>query len=117
LGEGGRGRYAHLPVKWETKEAVDRVRSKMGARTYDEVIRRLIDVYLEYTKLVGRLSVRKLLCNDLSESKASVAGWVRILLSKLSDPELLPYAMEYLVPDPEDPGVYVVDRGRCSQGP
>jgi hypothetical protein len=117
LGEGGRGRYAHLPVRWETKEAVDRVRAKMGARTYDEVVRKLVDVYLEYTKLLGRLSVRDLLCNDLSESRASIAGWVRILLSRLGDPELLTYAVEYLVPDPQDPGVYVVSRERCMQRP
>jgi hypothetical protein len=114
---GGRAVRTTVAVSVETKVRLEGLRSRLGARTYDEVIRKLIDVYLEYTKLLGRLSVRDLLCNDLSEAKASVAGWVRVLLSKLEDPKLLPYAMEYLVPDPQDPGIYVVDRGRCARRP
>jgi hypothetical protein len=111
------GGYTTVAVSREVKERLDEVRVRLGARSYSELLGRLVEVFEEYSKLQAVLSVRRAMCNELGESRASLAGWVRLLSSRLADPELLALAVEYLVPDPQEPGVYVVDRDRCTRKP
>jgi hypothetical protein len=110
-----------VAVSGETKRLLDGLRARLGARTYDEAIRRLVEAYRELEQLRAQLLARRLLCNDLSEARATMQAWVRLLTSRADDPALaaaaLPIAVEYLVPDPQEPGVYVVSRERCASSP
>jgi hypothetical protein len=111
------GRFTTISVSRETKERLEELRVRVGARSWDQLLGELVRVYVEYSKLQAVLSARRTMCNDLREARASIAGWIRLLLTRLGDPQLLPLAAEYLVPDPQDPGIYVVDRDRCVQRP
>jgi len=112
-----RKRYTTVSIGAEVKGRLEALRRRLGAGSYEELILRLVEEYEECARLRAEARVRRLVCNDLAEARASLAGWVRLLLSRLGDPELLPYAVEYLARDPQEPGVYVVDRGKCAGGP
>jgi hypothetical protein len=110
-----------VAVSVETKGLLDGLRSRLGARTYDEVIRRLAEAYGELERLQTALLVRRLLCNELGEARASMQAWVRLVASRVENPSLVPLAVsvatDYLIRDPQDPEVYVVSKERCGQGP
>ena len=112
-----RKRYTTVSIGAEVKGRLEVLRRRLGVGSYEELILRLVEEYEECSRLRAEARARELMCNDLAEARASMAGWVRLLLAKLGDPELLPYAVEYLVRDPQDPGVYVVNKERCAQQP
>ena len=56
------------------------------------------------------------MCNDLGESRASIVGWVKLLISKLNNASLIEDAFKYLIPDPNDPTYLKVDKEKCVEG-
>jgi hypothetical protein len=112
-----RKRYTTIPVSREVRERLGEVRERYRAGSWDELLLLLLRELEACSRLRAEAAVRRLLCNELSEARATMSGWVRLLLSRLEDPKLLPAAVEYLTHDPQDPDTYVVDRGRCAQGP
>jgi len=113
----GRARYKYVPVRAETYARLLELRSRLGVRTYDELLSKVVAEYSRCVEQGVRERVRQVLCNDLSEARATMQGWARLLLSRLGDAYALLYAREYLVPDERDPEVLVVDRRRCAQQP
>jgi len=47
------------------------------------------------------------------EVRGALAVWARLLAKKLEEADDIAVALEYLTPDPKEPGIYVVDREKC----
>ena len=109
---GGSSRTT-VSVSAEVKAALDGLKVLVGARTYDELFKKLLEALEECDKLKTRTEVRRLLCSELHESKATLPGWIRLLASKLSRADALVLASEYLAPIPGSGGEYTVDKKKC----
>ena len=103
----------YIDVKEETFNAVLELKRKLGVKTYDELVRKLINIYNEYELLVKHNVVRKIICNDLKEGRAILSAWVKLLKSKLGSDDLVVNALEYLIPDPENRDYLIVDQKKC----
>jgi hypothetical protein len=110
VAEAVRSGRTTVSISVDVKRELDELRAELGVRTYEELIRRLLDIYREYKGL----SVRKIMCNDLLEARGSLAAWARLLARHFSTSDEVAAAMGYLVPDPREPGAYVVSRERCA---
>jgi hypothetical protein len=108
------GRYTSISVSREVKERLDELRRRLGAGGWDEFFEKMLEIYREWRRMVVESEVRRVLCNDHSESRASLAGWGRLLASKLGDPDKIAAALKYL--KPAEGGVYVVDKELCEGG-
>jgi hypothetical protein len=102
-----------VSVSAEVKAALDGLKVRFGARTYDELFKKLVEALEECDELRSRAEVRRLLCSELRESKASLPGWIRLLASKLSRADALVIASEYLTPIPGSGGEYTVSKEKC----
>jgi hypothetical protein len=112
-----RKRYTTIPVSREVKERLDAVRERYRAGSWDGLLLLLLRELEECSRLRAEAEVRELMCNELSEARASLPAWGRLLTSRLRDPDLVSAALGYLAPDPQDPDTYVVKRERCAQQP
>jgi len=109
---GSSGRTT-VTVSAETKKALDGLRARLGARSYDELFRKLLGVLEECDRVMARERVRQAVCNDMLEVRGALAVWARLLAKKLEEADDIAIALEYLTPDPKEPGIYVVDREKC----
>jgi hypothetical protein len=103
-----------VSVLVETKRLLDGLKSRLGVRTYDELFRRLAEVVAEYDRMKARGRVRGVVCTEMREARGSLPAWMRLLSKRLNSAEELAAAMEYIVPDPKEPGIYVVSIERCA---
>jgi len=110
---GGSGRYAHVPVRRETYVSLMRLKSELGLKSLDEVVQLLLKVYGEYRYLRAMERVRKVVCGDMFETSASLQVWGKLLAKKLGNVDDVTIALAYLVPDPKEPGIYVVSKEKC----
>jgi len=102
-----------VTVSVETKKALDGLRARLGARSYDELFRKLLGVLEECGRVMAGERVRQAVCNDMLEVRGALAVWARLLAKKLEEADDIAVALEYLTPDPKEPGIYVVDREKC----
>jgi len=107
-------RYHTIAVKSSTFRQLVEIKSKYGFKTMDELISKLVSVFHEYTEAVKHSRVKKVLCNDLLESKASLQGWVKLLQKKLSSDDIITAITSYLVPDTSDRETLVVNKSKCT---
>jgi len=112
---GKREGFTSISVSRETRRKLERLKRRVGARTWDELLGRLASEYADCAELRTRESVRRAVCNDLRESKGTLTAWLRLLSRKLGDMEAVSQAIEYLRPDPSDPSNLVVDERRCTE--
>jgi hypothetical protein len=108
-------KYAHVPVRHETYASLAKLKTELGVKSLEEVVQQLLKAYDDYKQLQIREKVRKVVCNDLSESRASLPGWMKILPPKLGSSDLVLAALDYLVPDPKEPGIFIVSKDRCKE--
>jgi hypothetical protein len=108
------GRYTSIGVSREVKERLDELRRRLGAGDWDEFFEKLLEIYREWHGMRVESEVRRVLCNDYSESRASLAGWGKLLASKLRDPDKIAVALKYL--KLAGGGEYVVDKELCEGG-
>ena len=104
--------YVNIPVKKQLSEKLLVVRRELNARSWSELFEKLLDIYGKYVEMKDREAVRRVMCNDMSESSASIVGWSKILMNKL-EPRLIPVAFEYLTQSREDPLIFIVDKKKC----
>jgi hypothetical protein len=102
-----------VTVSAETKKALDGLRARLGARSYDELFRRLLGVLEECDRVMAGERARQAVCNDMLEVRGALAVWAKLLAKKLEEADDIAVALEYLTPDPKEPGIYVVDREKC----
>jgi len=108
----GMARFTTVPLRSDTLERLERLRRRVGARSWDELLRKLADAFEEYEALKVKESVRKVMCNDNAEMSGTLKAWLSELSKKLSPSEVAE-ALTYLVPSPRYPGEFVVDIRKC----
>ena len=117
-GGAGRGSASRerttVGVTVETKRLLDDLKAELRARSYDELFRRLAEVVAEYRRMKARERVRQVVCTEMRESRGSLSAWAKLLARNLNDTNAVALALEYLVPDPKEPGIYVVSIERCA---
>ena len=105
----------HIPVSENTYDVVVKLRSKLGVRTWDEFMTILISEFDRCVELRSELMVRKVVCNDLKEARATLPAWLKLLSSKLGTVDMVVKAVEYLRPDPNNPNDLIVDSSKCTE--
>ena len=105
-------RYTSIGLSRHVKNKLDELRRQLGAEDWDEFFEKIIEIYNEWRELSIEREVKQVLCNDLSESKATLAAWGRLLASRLRDPDKIAAALKYLKQDPS--GEYTVDESKCT---
>lgn len=97
----------------DAKKKLDKLKREMGARSYSEVIRTLVDVYNAYVETTSIMRVRNLLCNEFKEARFSLIALIKFLEKfGFKDTFYLRVALNYLKESEE--GIYVVDLDKCA---
>jgi len=102
--------WTTIGVKEATLERLKKLKSQLGVRNWDDLLNTLLQVYEFYVVKEKYETIRKVLCNDLRESRASLSGWFKLLYSRGFTADMLAEAMNYLRPDGQD---YIVDNEKC----
>ena len=91
-----------------------RLKHEVGARTWDDLLRYILQKYKEYEDAEVRKRIIDILCNDFSESRGSLAAWGRILSRRFATAREVTVALQLLtrVEGTED---YVVDKVKCRE--
>jgi hypothetical protein len=110
----GSGERTTVGLAVETKRLLDDLKAELRARSYDELIRKVLDIVAEYRRMKARERARQAVCVEMRESRGSLSAWAKLLARDLGDTDAVALAMEYLVPDPREPGIYVVSIERCA---
>jgi len=105
--------YTTIALKPETKRILDKVRDKLGVKSYDELITILVNEFNRCVELRVRDRVRKVMCNHFRESSATLPAWLKLLAKELNDVESIQLAVEFLKPKPDKPEELVVDLSKC----
>jgi hypothetical protein len=108
--------YTTIALKPETKKVLDRVRDRLGVRSYDELITILVSEFSRCVEIQVRDRVRKVMCNHFRESSATLSAWLKLLTKELSDVGSIQLAVEFLKPKPDKPDELVVDISKCVEG-
>jgi hypothetical protein len=103
-------------VSPKVKERLDVLRRELGVRSWDSFLTLLANEFRKQVEEGRRARVRKEVCNELGEARASLAGWVKKLQSVLESEKEVVIALEYLRRDPQDPEMLVVDKEKCVKG-
>lgn len=104
-------RYTSIGIPRDLKAKLDELRRQLGAGDWVEFFKKMIEIYGEWHRLTVEREVKQVLCNDLSESRATLAAWGKLLASKLRDPDKIAAALKYLKLDAS--GEFTVDREQC----
>jgi len=110
----GRKGYAGIFVSREVFAELRRLKVDVGARTWDDLLKYILQKYKEYEDAEVRRRIIEVLCNDFSEAKGSLAAWGRILSRRLSTAREVTIALQLLarIEGTED---YVVDKSKCGK--
>ena len=101
-----------INIPLDVKIKLEKIKRELGAEDWTEFFKRIIKIYSEWRSIKLEEEVKQVLCNDLSEARATLQAWGKLLASKLRDPEKIAVALKYL--KPELSGEYTVDRELCS---
>jgi hypothetical protein len=107
-------RHTSISIPPRVREKLEELRRQLSASNWAEFFEKLVEIYGEWHRLTVEREVKQVLCNDLSESRATLAAWGRLLASKLRDPDKIAAALKYLKLEPS--GEYTVDREQCEGG-
>ena len=110
------GRHTTISVSPKVKERLDGLRRELGVRSWDAFLTLLANEFRKQVEEGRRARVRKEVCNELGEARASLAGWVKKLQSVFGSEKEVVIALEYLKRDPQDPEALVVDKEKCVKG-
>jgi hypothetical protein len=105
-------RRTTINIPLDVKIKLEKIKRELGAEDWTEFFKRIIKIYSEWRSIKLEEEVKQVLCNDLSEARATLQAWGKLLASKLRDPEKIAVALKYL--KPELSGEYTVDRELCS---
>jgi len=106
-------KYVSIDIPEETYAKLVEAKKRLGARTWADFFDQLLKKYDACVELELEARVRQVVCNDLRQARASLAGWARLFASRLGDLLMMQKAFEYLKPDPAKPDDYVVDLDKC----
>jgi len=102
-----------ISVDPSVKKKLVKMKDKLGIKTWDEFFELLIVEFDRCLDIQTKVRVRKIICNDMREAKASLKVWMRLLTNKLGNVNAIQLAVEYLKPDPNNPEELIVDINKC----
>jgi hypothetical protein len=105
--------YKTIALKPETYNRLLNLKTMYNAKTWDELILKLIEMAEMLQELLTKERVKKIMCNDLKEASGALKAWAKLLSSKFKDAQEVAIAMTYLKPAEADPTILVVDVERC----
>ena len=112
-------RYMHIPVKPRTYRELQELKKKLGASTWEELVRSLLEFYKQSQNFRAKQKLLKLLCNHYKESSASTIGWVRIVYKHFTNSEEFDTALQILPTllkkSSSEQEAYVVNREKCRE--
>jgi hypothetical protein len=111
MSRGPRRAYTTIPVSKKSLEELQKLKARVGARTWDELVEKLLEALSE----CSRLKLVKVVCNDLRSAEAALPAWSRLLKSRLGDEELAADALAFLRPKQGMPDIYVVNPEKCEE--
>jgi UDP-glucose 4-epimerase len=94
------------------KRKLEELKRQLGARDWAEFFEKIARIYEEWRSMKIDEEVKQVLCNDYSESKATLVAWGKMLASRFKDPDKIVAALRYLKLDQD--GEYVVDKALCA---
>jgi len=103
-----------LTIDKEVLNELHNIKYELRVKNMSELIKKLIDFYNIYKKLVSENVVKDLLCNKYRESRASLQGWIKIISKELNSDskDYVNILLEYVRLDGYD---YVVDIDKCRE--
>jgi hypothetical protein len=111
--EKKRSSYTTITVKRETFNKLLELKQAYNAKTWDELLLKLVEAANTLQELLVKERVKKIMCNDLKEASGALKAWAKLLSSKFKDAQEVAIAMTYLKPSDADPAILVVDAERC----
>lgn len=105
--------YTSITIKEDTKKKLNSLRSRLGAKNWDEFFYILVSEFNRCVEIQVRDRVRKVMCNHFRESSATLSAWLKLLTKELSDVDSIQLAVEYLKPKPEKPDELIIDVSKC----
>ena len=105
-------KYTTIALKSSTLARLMELKRRFNAPTYDSIINWLIDRYNVCVEREMRERVRKTMCGELRDSRASLAGWMKLVLKMFTSPEEVEEAIKYLA-RVEGEEEYIVDVNKC----
>jgi hypothetical protein len=103
-----------VSISVDAKRELDRLRVELGVKTYEELVRTLLASYRRCRELLTREKVLGVLCGEFHESSASLSAWAKLLAKKLDGKDEVAMALGFLVPNPNVPGEFIVNRDMCT---
>jgi hypothetical protein len=112
---GATPRRTTINIPVDVKERLEKIKRELGAEDWAKFFKMMVEIYKEWKSIKLELEVREELCNDYSESRATLSAWGRLLASRMRDPDKIAVALKYL--KLVEGGEYVVDKEMCKGGP
>jgi len=109
---GRRKIYRNIPLPLELVESLDKVRKELNIKTWEELFIHMLSIYRECRVIKLKQKIHGLMCREFRDSRASIAGWIRLLLGRLSSIEEVEEAIKYLA-RVEGEEEYIVDVNKC----
>jgi hypothetical protein len=105
--------YKTIALKPETYSRLLRLKAVYNAKSWDELILKLVEAADMLQELLVKERVKRVMCNDLKEASGVLKAWAKLLSSKFSTAQEVTMAMTYLKPSTADPTILVVDTEKC----
>ena len=104
----------NIAVDADVHTQLNSLKYELRTKNMSELIKKLIDFYNIYKKLISEYVVKDLLCNKYRESRASLQGWIKIISKELNSDskDYVNILLEYVRLDGYD---YVVDIDKCRE--
>jgi len=109
----------HIPVKPRTYRELLELKKKLGAPTWEELVKHLLEAYREYRNFRVKKKILEVLCNHYKESSASPLAWPLIIKKHFTDIEeysaALAMLQKMLSRNPGNPDEYIVSKEKCRE--
>jgi len=107
-------RIKTIPVSEKTYDRLLELRSMLRVKTWEEFMSIIVERFSKWIEMDVREEVKDVICNDYSEMSASKRVWFEKLNKVFNSVLALAIADEFLVESKDIPGVYVVDKSKCT---
>jgi hypothetical protein len=105
-------RHTSISIPPSVKGKLEELKSQLGVKSWTEFFEKIARIYEEWRSMKIDEEVKQVLCNDFSESRATLVAWGRMLASRFKDPDKIVIALRYLRLDSGEE--YVVNKALCT---
>jgi hypothetical protein len=105
-------KYKWIAVESGVHEKLVKLKESVGAKTWAQFFDYLLQKYDACVEHERERLVKAVVCNDLREVTEYMVTWLKLLWSRLKNPDLVVAAVRFLKLDPST-GMYYVDLEKC----